>query len=175
LHVEKKFRNPLNAEKSPRVTEKFDYGIPAVKAEPERWVYPENDWGLMAKFRSQKQIYDDIYSKEKEYQHQVDSVAAIREENQRIIQAEFDRQKDLYNAAKKKKEEADQKRFNSIMNVDGTDSSRASAHNSVSCVRNLFCIWFNRFLKIPMLMCTCVLLLVFIPKVYIVHSFHIVC
>lgn len=115
---DKRGRNPLNAEKSPRRSDAFVYRPPSAPAEPERWVYPDNDWGLMAKFRSQKQIYDAIYAKDKDYQHQVDQVAKIREVNQKMIQDEFQRQRDLYDVAKKKKEDMDKTRFDSIMNVD---------------------------------------------------------
>ena len=90
----------------------------------------------MAKFRSQKGIYDEIYHKEAEYQKKVDQVAQIREENQKMIEAEFLRQKNLYALAKKQKEEADQQRFNSIMSMDisGNRSSHpSSANHKVSC------------------------------------------
>jgi hypothetical protein len=115
---ERKDRNPLNAEKSPRRNESFEYRPPPAVPQQEKWIYPESDWGLMAKFRSQKQIYDDINAKEALYQEQVDKVASIREANQRMIKAEFDRQKSLYDVAKKKQEEADKQRFNAIMSVD---------------------------------------------------------
>jgi hypothetical protein len=94
-------------------------------------VYPEGDWGLMAKFRSQKHIYDEIQAKEKLYEQQVSQVAWIREENQRKIREEFERQKNLYAAAKKSKEESDQKRFSAIMSTDlaGGDKQSGGHHN----------------------------------------------
>lgn len=124
-------RNPLNAEKSPRRNDAFEYRPPPGKAPEEKWNYPESDWGLMAKFRSQKQIYDDIFHKEKEYQKRVDSVASIRAENQRIIQEEFDRQKQLYDVAKKRKDEQDKERFEAIMGIDAKD--KYGAHSGKVC------------------------------------------
>lgn len=88
----------------------------------------------MAKFSSQKQIYDQIWEKERNYQAQVDKVAKIREENQRMIKEEFERQKQLYDYAKKQREEADQKRFNAIMSLDlgGSSDGQGKVHDSVS-------------------------------------------
>lgn len=127
---QKRGRNPLNAEKTPRDNEPFEYQPPPAAKQEERWHYPETDWGLMAKFRSQKQIYDDIYAKEKEYQSQVDRVQKIREQNQRMIQDEFDRQKAVYDHAKKQKEISDQARFDSIMTLDaGGHSGHSSRHS----------------------------------------------
>lgn len=128
-------RNPLNAEKSPRRNDAFEYRPPAGKVVEEKWNYPESDWGLMAKFRSQAKIYDDIFQKEKEYQKRVDSVASIRADNQRMIQDEFDRQKHLYDVAKKRKDEADRERFDAIMGVDTKDN-----HAHSSKVRMLWCL-----------------------------------
>lgn len=54
-------RNPLRAEATPRVDYKgFDYNPPPAPEVKERWVYPETDWGLMLKFASQKQIYQEL-------------------------------------------------------------------------------------------------------------------
>ena len=136
LLEEKRDRNPLKAEKSPRKVEAFEYRPPPARPTEERWNYPESDWGLMAKFRSQKGIYDEIYHKEADYQKKVDQVAQIREENQKMIEAEFLRQKNQYALAKKQKEEADQQRFNSIMSMDisgGSRSHPSSANHQVSC------------------------------------------
>jgi hypothetical protein len=83
----------------------------------------------MAKFRSQKHIYDEIQAKEKLYEQQVSQVAWIREENQRKIREEFERQKNLYAAAKKSKEESDQKRFSAIMSTDLASGDKQSGGN----------------------------------------------
>ena len=130
---DKRDRNPLNAEKSPRNNEKFEYQPPPAQHVDDRWKYPDSDWGLMAKFRSQKQIYDAIYAKDAEYQTQVSKLNKIREDNQRRIQAEFDRQKSQYDHEKKMREEADQKRFNSIMSMDsGANSGNSGRISKVS-------------------------------------------
>lgn len=124
-------RNPLNAEKTPRDNEHFEYQPPPAAKQEERWHYPDTDWGLMAKFRSQKQVYDDIYAKEKEYHSQVDRVQQIREQNQRMIQEEFERQKAVYDMVKKQKEESDQARFKSIMSLDSSiNSGQSSSRHS---------------------------------------------
>lgn len=57
----KKTRNPLRAEPTPRVDYKgFNYNPPPAPKVEERWIYPEQDWGLMLKFSSQKQIYQEL-------------------------------------------------------------------------------------------------------------------
>ena len=54
-------RNPLRAEVTPRRDYKgFDYNPPPAIPVPERWKYPETDWGLMLKFDSQKSIYMEL-------------------------------------------------------------------------------------------------------------------
>ncbi len=129
----KRGRNPLNAEQTPRDNEPFEYCPPPAKPQEERWKYPDSDWGLMAKFRSQKQIYDDIFNKEKEYQKRVDTVAAIREENQKMIRDEFQRQKEQYDEAKKLREALDKSRFQAIMGVDSKGSNLLSHEVKYSC------------------------------------------
>ena len=64
-------RNPILAQKTPRKDRSFDNAVPEAPKQVERWHYPETDWGLMAKFRSQKQIYDKILSMEQEYKEKV--------------------------------------------------------------------------------------------------------
>lgn len=130
LVPDKRGRNPLAAEKSPRVTEAFEYQPPPGKPAPERWNYPDSDWGLMAKFSSQKQIYDEIWAKERDYEVQVSKVAKIREDNQRKIKEEFERQRKQYDVAKKEKEASDALRFNAIMSTDlrSTNPSNSSLH-----------------------------------------------
>lgn len=129
---EKRGRNPLNAEQTPRDNEPFEYCPPPAKPQEERWKYPDSDWGLMAKFRSQKQIYDDIFNKEKEYQKRVDTVAAIREENQKMIRDEFQRQKEQYDEAKKQREALDKSRFQAIMGVNSKGSNLLSHEVNIS-------------------------------------------
>lgn len=54
-------RNPLRAEATPRVDYKdFDFNPPPAEKVPERWIYPETDWGLMLKFASQKETYQEL-------------------------------------------------------------------------------------------------------------------
>jgi hypothetical protein len=86
----KRARNPLNAEKSPRLDfHGFDVNPPPGREEKDRWVYPESDWGLMAKFQSQKPIYEAIYHRERS-QKQVDQeIQRLREKNQRMIEDEI--------------------------------------------------------------------------------------
>lgn len=53
---QKATRNPLRAEKTPRkeALSCADFEVPEKPSHmiaPERWHYPETDWGLMAKFR----------------------------------------------------------------------------------------------------------------------------
>lgn len=64
-------RNPILAQKTPRKDSSFDNSVPNAPKSTERWHYPETDWGLMAKFRSQKHIYDKILSMEQEYKEKV--------------------------------------------------------------------------------------------------------
>jgi len=64
-------RNPILAQKTPRKDRSFDNAVPEAPKQIEKWHYPENDWGLMAKFRSQKHIYDKIFSMEQEYKEKV--------------------------------------------------------------------------------------------------------
>mmetsp|Transcript_32043 Transcript_32043/g.54042 ORF Transcript_32043/g.54042 Transcript_32043/m.54042 type:complete len:395 (+) Transcript_32043:124-1308(+) len=98
-------RNPLLAEKSPRNENiKFDFDTPAAPADTNRWAYPDSDWGLMAKFRSQKHIYDEIHRKEKEYNLRMSELTALRDFNQIKIREEFNRQKAQFDADKKSKE-----------------------------------------------------------------------
>ena len=129
----KKMRNPMMVEKSPRADCGFEYNPPPALPVEERWKYPETDWGLMAKFRSQKQTYDAIYAKEANYKNQIESLNRIRNENQQRIQAEFERQKTQYDVDKKQRELADQARFESIMalNADSLSSRNSSKHHKV--------------------------------------------
>jgi len=69
-----KWRNPLMAEKTPRKEKKFNFGVPEVPEnlrKVERWNYPSDDWGLMAKFTSQQPVYNKIYDKKKHYEETV--------------------------------------------------------------------------------------------------------
>lgn len=79
-------RNPLMAESSPRYPGfKFDFSVPEKKPEPQKWVYPENDWGLMAKFVSQKPIYDEIRNKEENYANIVKEFRKVRQQNEKAF------------------------------------------------------------------------------------------
>ena len=64
-------RNPILAQKTPRKDKTFDNTVPEAPKLTERWHYPETDWGLMAKFRSQKHIYDKLQSQENEYKEKL--------------------------------------------------------------------------------------------------------
>lgn len=71
-------RNPLAAEKTPRREKKFNFSVPEVPdnlRKVERWNYPTEDWGLMAKFSSQQSVYNKIYDKKKHFE---DTVAKFR-------------------------------------------------------------------------------------------------
>ena len=81
-------RNPLKAQATPRQDWKigFEFAPPPAKPVPERWVYPESDWGLMSKFDSQKRIYDEIYSKQANYEREVAKFIAMKEKNEKRIE-----------------------------------------------------------------------------------------
>lgn len=92
----KRDRNPLKAERSPRGEFiGYDFGIPHKEPEPGRWVYPETDWGLMAKFSTQKPIYDVLFQRERDAPQQVKDRERIRLANQARIQAVIREQKDI--------------------------------------------------------------------------------
>jgi hypothetical protein len=68
-------RNPLAAERSPRNDgQKFDTAVPVAPPEQERWKYPETDWGLMAQFSSQKDVYEAIYERERNHYKELQEV-----------------------------------------------------------------------------------------------------
>jgi hypothetical protein len=71
-------RNPLKAEKSPRVRNTgFDFSIPAKQCpDQERWIYPDTDRGLVSKLPSQKVIYQQVKDKEKAHMENVRQLAA---------------------------------------------------------------------------------------------------
>ncbi len=71
-------RNPLAAEKTPRKEKNFNFSVPAVPdnlRKVEKWNYPTEDYGLMAKFSSQQSVYNKIYEKKKHFE---DTVAKFR-------------------------------------------------------------------------------------------------
>jgi len=73
-------RNPLRAEKTPRHKQLScdDYAIPPLPDHlqpPQRWNYPDSDWGLMAKFRSQQGVYNKIFTMKQTY---ADTVAKFQ-------------------------------------------------------------------------------------------------
>jgi len=99
---QRKDRNPLNYEATPRnhELEHFDFSVPPAdpKLQLEKWDYPKSDWGLMAKFRSQKHIYDDIYEREQEYHIRMLELRELRDKNQKKIDnAILMQQEKLYN------------------------------------------------------------------------------
>lgn len=86
-------RNPLRAEKTPRKNfYGFDYTPPVAKPAEEKWHYPDSDWGLMAKFSSQKQIYDDIIQTEKNYAIKLEECMRIKKKNEEMLARELDKQ-----------------------------------------------------------------------------------
>eukprot|EP01033_Poteriospumella_lacustris_P006189 gene6189-4447_t len=96
----KRQRNPLAAERSPRGEFiGFDFSIPKKEPEPERWTYPESDWGLMAKLRTQKPIYDVILQRERDEPRMKKEREQIRAANQARIQAVIREQKAIQHAA----------------------------------------------------------------------------
>jgi len=99
---QRKSRNPLNYEATPRnyELEHFDFSVPPAdpKLQIEKWDYPKSDWGLMAKFRSQKHIYDDIYMREQEYHKRMSELRELRDKNQKKINSAILKQQEkLYN------------------------------------------------------------------------------
>eukprot|EP01038_Epipyxis_sp_PR26KG_P007979 gene7979-10820_t len=81
-------RNPIRAEKTPRIDYTgFNFKPPTARPEPEKWNYPESDWGLMSKFNSQKHFYTEIERKEKEFADQAILNKLKREENQKELEA----------------------------------------------------------------------------------------
>ena len=89
-------RNPLNAEKSPRtVLHGFDCKPPPPKYEEKpKWNYPESDWGLMAKFSSQRSIYEAIYERERSQKRIEQEISQLREKNLEIIEKEIKKRQD---------------------------------------------------------------------------------
>lgn len=87
-------RNPIRAEATPRQEWKigYDSSIPCKEREPDKWNYPESDWGLMSKFRSQKTIYDEIYEKQANYKKEVESFKELKANNERKILEEKKRE-----------------------------------------------------------------------------------
>lgn len=71
-------RNPLRAEKTPRSKDHkcFNFSIPEGRKDLkdwERWQYPEIDFGLMGKFRSQKHVYDTYMGKHEDYMRKLEN------------------------------------------------------------------------------------------------------
>jgi hypothetical protein len=105
-----KARNPLRAEKSPRADfHGWDYTPPAIddtvkKLEnpKKHWNYPESDWGLMAKFSSQKPIYETIYERERNEKQMKEEIEILRNANLRRIEEEIAKRNNAY---EKEKEE----------------------------------------------------------------------
>lgn len=90
-------RNPIMAEKTPRINYRgFEFKPPEPKPEPERWHYPESDWGLMAKFSTQKPIYDKIFQKERDHAKMVEEFTEIRKKNEQAIQEELQKQRQKF-------------------------------------------------------------------------------
>lgn len=115
-------RNPLRAEKTPRHKQLScdDYAIPPLPdnlKQPKRWDYPESDWGLMAKFQSQKQIYDKIFAMKQNY---TDSVAKFQAEKAMTMQLEEEKNK----MSTARGENNNDNVLNSARNGDGSSSSR---------------------------------------------------
>eukprot|EP01031_Cornospumella_fuschlensis_P024570 gene24570-29686_t len=107
--VYKPSRNPLNAERSPRGEFKgFDFNPPpATHPEKERWNYPESDWGLMAKFKSQKAIYDTIYERDRKAKEIEEQIQRIKRENLEKIDLEKEKRRQWYEARQAEKEDAE--------------------------------------------------------------------
>lgn len=102
-------RNPLAAEKSPRNEfYGFDFTPPPAQPEKERWHYPESDWGLMAKFQTQKQIYEALYERERSQKQVEQEIKRLREQNLQIIENELKKRQDLINKEKDEQKLKDQ-------------------------------------------------------------------
>lgn len=94
LLTHKKQRNPLAAERSPRGEfAGFDFSVPAKAPDPERWQYPESDWGLLAKLKSQQPVYDVLLQRERDAPQMAIERERTKAENQAKIQAVIREQK----------------------------------------------------------------------------------
>ena len=98
-------RNPLRAEKTPRQPwqepggQRFDFAIPPVneaevaqaarfasQGKPNKeWEYPENDWGLMSKFKTQKESYDKVKAMKSNYEGRVEIFKNTQKANEQSI------------------------------------------------------------------------------------------
>jgi hypothetical protein len=96
-------RNPLRAERSPRDNSTFDFAVPpAQHPEKERWKHPETDWGLMAKFQSQKDVYEAIYERERNHHKDLEEIRAAKIINANKIEIELKKKHDQMEAEEKK-------------------------------------------------------------------------
>lgn len=110
----KNTRNPLKAEKSPRNEfHGFDFSIPEAPPPKERWHYPETDWGLMAKFGSQKQTYDNIYRRQANAAREVEEIRVAQAINTKKIEAELAKRTEIIRK-EQASIEAEEKRFKMI-------------------------------------------------------------
>lgn len=92
-------RNPLKAERSPRGEFKgFSFDPPPSMPVAERWTYPDNDWGMMAKFSSQREIYEAIYQRERRQKEVEEQVRRIKEDNLKKINSELAKQREVFDA-----------------------------------------------------------------------------
>jgi len=88
LLVPKQDRNPLRSEKTPRNEQahSFDYSIPTGRKDLkdwDRWHYPEQDFGLMGQFATQKATYANFVGTLDDYKTQVAAAERERAEAER--------------------------------------------------------------------------------------------
>jgi hypothetical protein len=65
----------LTCERSPQFRRKkgnFDYKPPPPLKEEPKWKYPQNDYGILSKLDSQKQIFEDMFKMERDYNEHVE-------------------------------------------------------------------------------------------------------
>lgn len=124
-------RNPLNAEKSPRTDfTGFVFKPPeSTIVEKPKWNYSDSDWGLMAQFRSQKDIYEQIYDRERRQKERECEVEQIKKENTYKIEEEIKRRRDKYDASRKAVEEEEQKFRKLDAILESPDQDTAKHHH----------------------------------------------
>lgn len=134
LLVFKEERNPLKAEATPRQHWKIGYNFnaPPAPCDKPKWTYPEDgsDWGLMSKFESQKEIYDEIFDKQANYHTQVALFKKMKEENEANIAAEL---------ARGRAKEAQREIFKTVEDPDAVEiggANNTDAFNTIDTFRS---------------------------------------
>lgn len=131
LLVIKEERNPLQAEATPRQLWKigYDFRVPAPPEEKPKWTYPESDWGLMSKFESQKEIYDEIFDKQANYHVEIKKFKKMKEDNEERIKNEL---KELH------RREAIKPTYSVLSDPDAVDIRSNGSNNDMYDAMNTF-------------------------------------